>query len=366
MPRLLLVVNNPAFFLSHRVPIAEAARAAGFDVHVAAPEGESASAIRAHGFAFHPFYLQRGGRNPLQELRALASLARVVASVRPDIVHAVTIKPVLYAGILSQLFGAASVSAVSGLGYVFLARGVRAQALQALVRRAYRLALRRSQVIFQNEDDRDTFVGMGAVRGPQTVLIRGSGVDLKNFAAQPQPEGEPIVMLPSRLLWDKGVREFADAARALKGRARFVLVGEGDASNPASVPPADIAAWVHAGVLEHWGFRADMPAVLAQAVLVVLPSYREGLPKVLLEAQAVGRAVVTTDVPGCRDAVSQDSAVLVPVRDAPALTTAIATLLADLSRRATMGTAGRARVEALFSDAAIAAATVNLYGELVK
>ena len=364
-PRLLFVVNNPAFFLSHRLPVAQAARAAGFEVHVATPSGDGVTAILAHGFAHHAFYMRRGGRNPLQELRAMASLARVVAAVRPEIVHAVTIKPVLYAGVLAQLFGADSVSAVSGLGYVFLARGARAAVLQRAVRQAYRLALRRSCVIFQNEDDRAVFIAMGAVRFEQTVLIRGSGVDLRAFAREPQPESEPVVMLPSRLLWDKGVGEFVAAARALRGAARFVLVGESDASNPASVPPADIAKWVQQGVLEHWGFRADMPAVLAQAALVVLPSYREGLPKVLLEAQAVGRAVVTTDVPGCRDAVSSASARLVPVRDAEALTRAIAELLAAPERRAAMGAAGRARVEAQFSAEAIAAETVAVYRGLV-
>lgn len=343
------------------MPIAQAARRNGFDVHIATPEGASVAAIRAEGFSFHPFFMHRGGRNPMQELRTLISLARVITRVRADIVHAVTIKPVLYCGVLTQLLGGASVSAVSGLGYVFLARGTSAALLQGIVRRAYRLALRGSRVIFQNEDDRELFVAMGAVRAPQTVLIRGSGVDLQEFANAPQPSGEPIVMLPSRLLWDKGVGEFVAAARALRGQARFVLVGEGDASNPASVPQSELVAWALEGALEHWGFRADMPTVLAQAALVVLPSYREGLPKVLLEAQAVGRAVVTTDVPGCRDAVSSTSAVLVPVRDAAALTAAIAELLASPERRAAMGAAGRARVEAQFSADAVAEETVRVY-----
>ncbi len=361
MAKLLFVVNNPAFFLSHRLPIARAAKAAGYEVHVATPEGAGAEKIR-RDFFFHPFRLQRGGRAFWGELRTIVALARVFKEVRPDIVHTVTIKPVLYGGMLSRVLGVpANVSAVSGLGYVFIAQGPVATLRRALVRAAYRVALGHpnGRVIFQNKDDLALF------RAKHAVLIRGSGVDLDAFALAP-PAERAIVMLPCRLLWDKGVGEFVAAARSLAGRASFVLVGEVDTENPAGVPAAQIEAWVGEGVVEWWGFSADMPATLARAAIVVLPSYREGLPKVLLEAAAVGRAIVTTDVPGCRDAVvANKTALLVPARDAAALAKAIATLLDDSALRTRFAAAGRDWVERHFSAERVAEQTLALYKELL-
>lgn len=371
MKRVLFVVNDAGFFLSHRLPLAEGARARGYDVHVATAPGPAEVEVRAHGFPFHPVPLSRSGRRPDAELAAVGALYRLFRRLRPDLVHLVTIKPVLYGGVAARLARVpAIVSAVSGLGYIFIREGGRAAAIRTGVRGAYRAALgaHAGRTIFQNEDDLEDFVRHGSVRRDHTVLIRGSGVDLARFAERPEPEGDPVVLLPSRMLWDKGVQELVDAARILRPRhpkARFVLVGDTD-PNPASIPKSTLEGWQRAGVVEWWGYRKDMPDVLAQANVVVLPSYREGLPKVLIEAAAVGRAIVTSDVPGCREVVRDgDNGLLARVRDGKSLAEAIGRLLDDPALRARMGKRGRERAVREFSVEGVVDATMRVYEDLV-
>ncbi|WP_333843179.1 glycosyltransferase family 4 protein, partial [Pelomicrobium sp.] len=218
-------------------------------------------------------------------------------------------------------------------------------------------------VIVQNPDDAAAVRRLGVT--PERIrLISGAGVDGELFSPRPEPDGAPVVMLASRLLWDKGVGEFVEAARRLAGRGRFVLVGAPDPDNPASVSEADLRGWVSEGVVEWWGAREDMPAVLNQAHIVCLPSYREGLPKVLLEAMACGRPVIATDAPGCRDCVRDgDNGLLVPIRDAGALAGAIARLLDDPALRRRMGERGRERAVEEFSQERVIAATLAVYRE---
>jgi glycosyltransferase involved in cell wall biosynthesis len=228
-----------------------------------------------------------------------------------------------------------------------------------------RLALRRGMVIVQNPDDATAVARLGVIQD-RIRLIPGAGVDTVRFQPQPEPEGLPVVMLASRLLWDKGVGEFVAAARKLAGRARFVLVGAPDPDNPASVTEAELRAWVAEGVIEWWGQREDMPATLGAAHLVCLPSYREGMPKVLLEAMACGRAVVTSDAPGCRDCVRDgDNGLLVPVKDVEALAAAIRRLLDDPDLRRRMGARGRERAVNEFAQAIVIEATLALYRNAV-
>ncbi len=370
--RLLIVVNDAPFFWSHRLPLAVGAKARGWDVHVATGPGAHDADIAPRGLAYHPVAgLTRAGRDPLQELAVVGTLARLFRTLRPDVVHLVSIKPVLYGGIVARLVGVpAVVSAVSGLGYVFLARGPRADLGRRLALATYRVALgkRRSRTIFQNEDDRRELTGRGVVRPDRTIIIRGSGVDLATFPLRPEPVSErPLVVLPSRLLWDKGVGELVDAARSIGRRgiaARFALVGDTD-PNPTTVPRETLERWNAEGAVEWWGFRDDMPEVLRQASIVCLPSYREGLPKALLEAAATGRAIVTTDVPGCRDAVRHEhNGLLVPPRDAGALAEALVRLLGDPDLRRRMGAAGRARAEAEFSVERVVEETMAVYEAL--
>lgn len=353
--RLLFVVNDPAFFVSHRLALGEHGLTLGLDVAVAAPEGPAREAIERAGIRFVPIPLARGSTDPRKELETLAAIAAVMRRERPTLVHDVTIKPVLYGGLAARMLGVpALVSSVSGLGYTFIAQGARARARRALVVAAYRRALghRRSRVIFQNEDDRRELVALGCVSPARAVVVRGgSGVDVASYRAEPPPAGTPLVVLPARMLRDKGVVEFVHAARALRAEgvaARFALVG-GFHENPAALSPAELDALVADGAVEWWGHRSDMPVVLAQASVVCLPSYREGTPRALLEAAAAGRAVVTTDVPGCRDAVvAGETALLARVRSGDDLARQLGTLLRDEPLRARMGRAGRALAEREF------------------
>lgn len=369
--RLLVVVNSAEFFLSHRLRVALEARKGGFEVHIATPPGQATGGITAAGFIHHEFALSRSGRSMFAELDSLVTLCRLFRKLRPDIVHLVTIKPVLYGGIAAQLTGVPSVvAAVSGLGFVFLAEGSRAAFRRAVVGFLYRCAFRHKnlKVIFQNDVDRHSFLRFAGLELTQTELIRGSGVEISDYPVRPLPQGVPAVVMAARLLVDKGVREFVQAARLLRSRGIAVtmrIAGAPDEGNPTAVTAAELAAWQDEGIVDFLGHRSDMAAVMADAHIVALPSYREGLPKALIEAAASGRAVVTTDVPGCRDAIEPGvTGLLVPAKDARALADAIATLVADPLRCQEMGAAGRILAEAEFDVSRVANAHLKIYREL--
>jgi glycosyltransferase involved in cell wall biosynthesis len=369
-PRLLMFVNDAAFFLSHRLPVALAARDAGFDVHIATAPGQAVDTVRKRGFVHHTIPLTRSGMNLLEEARALLAVWRLLRQLRPQILHCVTIKPVIYGGLMARLSRVpAVVGAVSGLGFVFLSGGAIARLRRAIVRVLYRLALDRENVtiIVQNPDDARQMRAMLGAQPHRAVLIRGSGVDIARYRAVPRAEGTPaIVVMASRLLVDKGVREFVSAARSLRAAGLpviFRLAGDVD-PNPASVPGTELESWRREGVVEMVGYQRDVAALFANCDLVVLPSYREGLPKVLLEAAACGRAVVTTDVPGCRDAIQPGTTgLLVPARDATALAAAIKRLITDRELRLRMGAAGRALAEREFAIESVIDAHLSVYRE---
>lgn len=370
--RLLYVVNNPAFFLSHRLPIALAARGAGYDVHVATMAGAAAADIEALGLRHHPIPMSRSGKNPIQECATLFALWRLCRSLRPDLVHAVTIKPVLYGGIAARLAGVPSyVAAVSGLGFIFMRKRRGFDFLRWAALALYRLALghRNSRVIFQNTSDRDVLLEAGAVRQRQVELIRGSGVDLERFAALPEPDGPVVAVMVARLLADKGVREFVDAARMASARSnglRWALAGSVDSGNPASITPQELERWREEGVVEYLGEQADVAGLYARSHIAVLPSYREGLPKSLIEAAACGRAVVTTDVPGCRDAIEAGvTGLLVPPRDAVALASAVQRLADDAELRRRFGAEGRLLAERAFDIRQVVQRHLELYDTLI-
>ncbi|MCU0681669.1 MAG: glycosyltransferase family 4 protein [Polyangiaceae bacterium] len=374
-PKALFVVNSDWFFVSHRLALGRALRDAGFEVVVAAGPTGDGPAIEAEGLRFEPLPFDRGGRSPRNDARTLARLLALYRREAPDLVHHVTIKPVLYGSLAARLARVpAVVNAISGLGFVFIERATpspRDALLRTGVIAAYRLALDtpRARAVFQNEDDRDFFVQNGLVARERTRVVRGSGVDTARFRPSPLPDGDPLVVLPARLLWDKGVGEFVEAARRLKAgglKARFALVGAPDAGNPASVSEAQLEAWRSEGAVEWWGHRRDMPAVYASAHVVALPSYREGLPLALAEAAASGRACVTTDVPGCRDVVrGGETGWLVPARDPAALTRALAEALGAPHELARRGEAALRHIEAGFSLHAVVAAHLELYRELL-
>lgn len=370
---LMFVVNVDWFFLSHRLPIALEALRQGYEVHIATGLTDRLDELRRHGLVVHPLALDRSSAGVGNAWRTMVELWRVFRAVRPDVVHLVTIKPVLLGGLVARLAGVpAVVAAISGLGFVFVAQGAKAKGRRLLVGLLYRLALghRNLKVIFQNPDDRSSLAKVMYLTDNKVAMIRGSGVDLTQYKHTPLPSGLPVVLLAARLLADKGVREFVQAARLLKQRGvsvRFCLVGTVDPANPTSLTDAELAQWVSEEVVEVWGHRSDMPQVLAAAQIVVLPSYYgEGLPKVLIEAAACGRVVVTTDHPGCRDAIDPGmTGVLVPVRNAEALADAIEGLINEPVHCQMMGNAGRALAERAFDVRQVVAAHLRIYQELI-
>ena len=372
--RLLYLVNIPRFFLTHRLALALAARDAGYEVHVATAQddGENVARIRASGLRHHGLPLQQHGTSPVEEWRALRSVVALYRELRPELTHHITVKMLLYGGLAARLTGVpALVNTVSGLGYVFSSEDRRARRLRGPVSMGYRLLLRHpnSCTIFQNPDDREHFVQRGLVSAGQARVIRGSGVDVTRFTPQPEPGGTPRVLFVGRLLWQKGLAEFVDAARQLRAAgvaARFSIAGHGEAGNPDSVPAATLAAWQAEGLIDYLGQREDMPQVYAGAQVVCLPSWREGVPRALIEAAACGRALVASDVPGCREIVQHEvNGLLVPSRDASALAAALRRLLDDAALRGRMGAAGRDLAQREFSLERVNAATLALYSELL-
>jgi glycosyltransferase involved in cell wall biosynthesis len=365
-PVMLYVVTEDWYFWSHRLEIARAARAAGFDVAVATRVAAHGPRIEGEGFTLYPLRLRRSSMNPLRELAAVAELRTLYSRVLPTVVHHVALKPVLYGSFAARISRVpAVVNAMTGMGFVFTSDRAKARLLRPAVVAAFRMALRRSHIILQNDDDRDVLVGAGAATANQVSIIRGSGVDISRFVPTPEPDGPLVVVLPARMLWDKGVGEYVAAARLLRTEgliARFLLVGERDAENPSAVPEAQLQTWHAEGVVEWLGRRDDMPRVFQQAHVVCLPSYREGLPKALLEAAASSRAIVTTDVPGCRDVVHDgDNGLLVPRGDSVALAAALRRLLQEPDTRRRMGAAGRQRAEAEFASSRITEESLAVY-----
>lgn len=372
--RLLFVVNVDWFFLSHRLPVALAAMREGYQVHVATGITGRLDELQSYGLTVHPLRMLRGRAGIFAEWGAFFELVQLFRAIKPDLVHLVTIKPVLYGGIAARLAGTrAVVAAISGLGFVFVNKGIRAQLRRLVVGWLYRLALGKAvlRVIFQNANDRDCLVQLARLPSSKYEIIRGSGVDLSQYVPTSLPAGIPVIVMACRLIADKGVWEFIDAARLLRQRSvacRLCLVGSIDTDNPASLSNADLAKIRAEGIVELWGQHPDMAHVMEQAHVVALPSYYgEGLPKVLIEAAACGRAIVTTDMPGCRDAVLPgQSGVLVPARDAVALANAFQLLIADPLLCAEMGRAGRALAQREFDLACVVARHLDLYQELLS
>ncbi|MCY4147238.1 MAG: glycosyltransferase family 4 protein [Chloroflexi bacterium] len=372
-PSLLFVVNIPRFFVSHRLGLALAAQAAGFRVSVAASGADTASItrIQAAGLPFHPLPFSQHGTNPLHELATLLALRRLYARLQPDLLHHVSIKPVLYGGIAARLCRlGAVVHAMSGLGYVFAGDGWKARLINRLSAPAFKLALAGagSRIIFQNPDDQRLFIQRGLVNRERTRLIRGSGVDETIFCPAKEPAaGLPVVLYAGRLLWQKGIGDFVEMARRLRNRAVFRVVGYAEPTSPLSVPLRQLDAWQAAGLIEWQGKRADMPVAYAESRLVCLPStYGEGVPKVLIEAAACARACVATDTPGCREIVREGvNGSLVPPGDVDALTATVQKLLDDPDACQRMGAAGRQIVLDSFTLARVCADTIALYRELL-
>jgi glycosyltransferase involved in cell wall biosynthesis len=370
-PRVLYVLAEDAWFWSHRLPLARAARDAGFSVGVVTNSRSSASAVRSEGFEFFHHDFRRAGINPLYDVRTVRRLVSLYSQFRPDVVHHVAMKPVLYGSLAARIAGVPNtVNAISGLGFVLSSDSAVAKAVRPSVKSGLRFVLRTpsTRLIVQNPDDANYFVDERLITRDRVRIVRGVGVCTNTFTVSPQPEGVPLVVLPSRLLNEKGIREFVAAAGRVKEagvQARFALVGATDA-NPTSLSQAEVEAIAHEGLVEVWGHRLDMHAVYESASIVCLPSYREGLPKALLEAAASGRPIVTTDVPGCRDVVRHgESGLLVPAREVEPLVGALLRLIRDRDLRERFGASGRQLVMQQFTEAQAIDDTFAVYSELV-
>ena len=368
-PSLLFFVTEDWYFCSHRLPIAIAAKEVGWDVTIVTRISDKKDILEKYGLNVISLNVDRSGTNPLKEAVKIWEVYRVFRRERPDLVHLVALKPVVIGGLAARLAGVKNVvAAVAGMGFLFAGNG-RSGFVQKIILKIISIIAKKGKIIVQNQDDRWMLTEAG-ISSSRIHLIRGAGVDTTLFNYMDEPEGIPIVMLASRLLREKGVGEFAEAARILKSRnvnARFVLVGTPDTANPGAVPEKEIMDWEAEGIIEWWGKKDDMPAILSMAAVVCLPSYREGLPKVLLEAMACGRPCITTDTPGCREAVQHGkNGLLVPVRDPQKLGTAINQLLSDPELRKQMGSAGRQMAEKEFSQEIVMEQTMAIYRDMLR
>ena len=373
-PKLLFIVNNDKFFVSHRLPIARAALEKGFEVHIATSFSTYMEKLKTIGFFLHPIELNRKSVGLFSNSRSFFQMLSVIKKVKPKITHLVTIKPIIFGGLACRLFGQSKVViAISGFGYIFTSEGLLSSIRRKLISIVYRFIFNNDKlrIIVQNSDDKAVVNSLMSGNARQKImLIKGSGVNLKYCIAKPISRENPIVVMVSRLLGDKGVREFVEAARKIKIKrksVRFVLVGEPDVGNPSSILHSEIHHWVAEGVIEWWGYRNDIPDVFASSYLVVLPSYREGLPKVLLEAAACARVIVTTDAPGCREAIKDGlTGLLVPVKSSRALAMAVESLLNDPNKCEQMGREGRKFAKNNFDINFVIMKHLRIYEELMS
>ncbi len=364
--KIILFANTDWYLYNFRLALAQALRDRGDNVFLVSPPGEYGLKLREMGFRWQPFAFSRRGINPVTETITLIRLKNLYHREQPDLVHHFTIKCVLYGSYIARQVGIQRVvNSITGLGYVFISHQIAARMIRGVVSRWYRIALRDTDVIFQNPEDKQLFLSYHFTDEQHSYLIPGSGVNVKKFFPCEEPSGIPVVVLPARLLWDKGIGEFVEAARMLRAegiRARFALVGKMDNGNPAAIPISQLTAWQKEEVVEWWGWQEDIAAVYAQASIVCLPSYREGMPRVLAEAGASGRPVVATNVPGCKLVVRDGvNGLLVEPYDARGLADALRRLILDPSLRSMMGKQGREIAIREFSTERVIADTLSLY-----
>ena len=352
MKKILFVVNVDWFFISHRLPIALEAIKKGYEVHIACGITTKKEYLESLNLKVHPLNISRSGTGAKGELKTLFEIYKVLKDINPDVAHFVTIKPVIYGGIATRFLNISKkVFSISGLGFIFIKQAFKASLIRIVVKNLYRFALggKNSCVIVQNPDDKAL---INSILKVYTVLIRGSGVSLSDYKYVEEKSEKLKVTMACRLLKDKGVFEYLDAVRILKNKYSYIdfeLFGDIDTHNPASLTIDDLENIKQENIVKVFGFSSDMAKVFSETNIVVLPSYREGLPKVLIEAAACGRAVVTTDVPGCRDAIEiNQTGLLCEVKNSQSLAKQIEKLVLDKDLRNSMGKSGRKLAEEEF------------------
>lgn len=366
--KLHIVVSEDWSFWSHRLSLALSAINAGYEVTLITNVNKLEKEIQAKGIKIVNVNFTRSSKFPFTDILNIFKLFFIFKKEKPDVIHNVALKTIIISSIASFFVKNVSViNAFTGLGYVFSSKQMQANIIRVFVKPFFLLLTRKSNVwtIFQNPDDMTLFSKLRLCSSARSVLIRGSGVDTEEFPQSKDLNDVPVVMLASRMLWDKGVDEFVEAAKRINKKeikAKFILVGDVDAANPMSIPVEKLNEWTKNGYV-HWiGHSNNMPETLASASIICLPSYREGLPKVLLEAAAIGRPLIATDVPGCREIVRDgENGILVGLKDIDSLTNAINTLVLDDKMRVTMGLKSRTIIETELSAEIINKQTVKLY-----
>jgi len=366
--KLFLVVSEDWSFWSHRLSLAESAIDAGFDVTVLTKVNKFEERIKEKGINVININFVRSSKSPITDLLNIIKLFSIFRKEKPDLIHNVALKTILI-GSIAALFNRNTVvvNAFTGLGYVFSSNQLQAKIIRLFIKPVFYLISRKLNywTIFQNPDDSNLFSSLGLIEPERSVIIRGSGVDTNEFLQTTDTNNTPVVMLASRMLWDKGIGEFVEATKRLRDEninARFILVGDTDTDNPMSIPVSTIKQWTNEGYVSWEGHSNNMPETLASASIVCLPSYREGLPKVLLEAAAIGRPLIATDVPGCREIVKNgENGILVKLKDVDSLYDAIKVLVSNDDMRRSMGEYSRALVESELSTDIINKQTLQLY-----
>jgi glycosyltransferase involved in cell wall biosynthesis len=367
---LIYLVTEDWYFVSHRLPMARAAKRAGFEVHVATHVANHAAAIEREGFVLHPLAWQRGRLDPLHLAATVMQVRRLYRSVQPWIAHHVALAPTIVGSLAAAGLNFPCLNALAGMGFVFTSQDAKARAIRPMLTTILRRALRRpyATALVQNPDDRKALEAIGIAR-EKIALIPGSGVDTDKLQPLPEPPPPITIGFVGRLLHDKGVAALMEAHRLLQSRGRnfeLLIAGDADPANPASIPEAELAGWKQREHVTFLGHIADVRDVWRKAHIAVLPSRREGLPLSLLEAAACGRPLVATDVPGCREIARPNvNALLVAPEDPAALADAIAQLADNADLRQRFGAAGRQVVEAEFSSTKIGDDIVALYRSLL-
>lgn len=374
--RILIIVNVDWFFMSHRLPIALEALERGYSVTIASRFTVHKAELVSMGFGVAEVPFSRSGRGIFGEFNTIRALKTIVDEVQPDLVHAVTIKPVLYTGLVlkSVTRDIPFLAAISGLGYVFTANTFRSNLTKTIASILYKIALSQKfkMVIFQNSSDERILTAVAKLKSSDKILIKGSGADLSVYDYRPENTSSPVkVVMACRLLVEKGVYQYIDAARTVKEQypsVEFLLVGTPDLENPNTIKQMEIDTWVSQGLINYLGHRNDIADVFADANIICLPSfYGEGVPKVLIEAAACGRAIITTDSPGCRDAVIEGvTGLTVPTRDARLLATAILKLVEQPDLRVVMGAKARGFAEKEFDVNSVVNKHLVIYKNLLS
>jgi len=373
MPKLHFVVNEDWAFFSHFFERAIAAQSAGYNVGISAHCGEKKAVLEGAGFTLYPHDISRSGTNPFIEIQNLLAMVKVFRKSSPDIIHLIALKPMVIGAIAARIYGKAQVvCAPIGMGYLFSSNDRKARLLQPLVRFVLRrlLNFKNTQVIIENDEDCASLISGNYVKKSNIQVIKGAGVDLSLYRAIPENLDTQVVTMFARVLRDKGVLDFVEAAKIVHHKfpnAIFQLVGDCDLGNPTSFSEHEVHSWEASGSIKWLGYRADVPELLVASNIVCLPSYREGLPKTLIEACAAQRAIVATDVTGCREVVAHESnGLLVPVRNPERLAEAISQLLGDPVQRTTFARNGRVRAETEFASSIVIEQTLAVYKKVLS